>query len=67
MNTRGFGLVGINVIGLSQLNSVLFFYNSNAGKCDPRRNLYVYALTSSPSKYIDFDSRNRLGGAAVFS
>ena len=33
MNTRGFGLVGINLIGSSQLNSILFFNNSNPGRC----------------------------------
>ena len=61
MNTRGFGLVGINVIGSSQLNSVLFFNNSNPGTCES-----VYPLARFPSESIDFDSRNRLGGAAAF-
>ena len=62
MNTRGFGLVGVNVIGSSQLNSILFFNNSNPGTC-----VSPYPLKRlHPSKSIDFDSRNRLGGAATF-
>ena len=61
MNTRGFGLVGINVIGSSQLNSVLFFNNTHPGTCVSPHFLGIF-----PSKSIDFDSRNRLGGAAAF-
>ena len=61
MNTRGFGLVDINVIGSSQLNAVLFFNNSYPGTC-----ISPYILELFPSKSIDFDSRNRLGGAAAF-
>ena len=61
MNTRGFGLVGINVIGFSRLNHVLFFNNTHPGTCVP-----PYDWRLSPSKFIDFDSSNRLGGAAVF-
>jgi transcription initiation factor TFIID subunit 2/histone acetyltransferase MYST3 len=61
MNTRGFGLVGINVIGSSQLNSVLFFNNTYPGTC-----VSPYVLGLFPTKSIDFDSRNRLGGAAAF-
>ena len=61
MNTRGFGLVGINVIGSSQLNSVLFFNNTHPGTC-----VSPHLLGLSPSNSIDFDSRNRLGGAAAF-
>ena len=61
MSTRGFGLVGINVIGSSRLNGVLFFNNSHPGTCVP-----PYRMELFPRKFIDFDSRNRLGGAAVF-
>ena len=61
MNTRGFGLVGINVFGFSQLSGVHFFNNSNPGTCAS-----LYPLEDFPSKSIDFDSRNRSGGAAVF-
>ena len=61
MSTRGFGLVGINVIGTSQLNTVLFFNNSYPGTC-----VSPYILKLFPSKSIDFDSCNRLGGAAAF-
>lgn len=61
MNTRGFGLVGINVIGFSQLNGIHFFNNSNPGTC-----VSLYPLEEFPSKSIDFDSRSRSGGAAVF-
>ncbi len=60
-STRGFGLVGINVIGSSQLNSVLFFNNTYPGTC-----VSPYVLELFPTKSIDFDSRNRLGGAAAF-
>ena len=61
MNTRGFGLLVINVFGFSQFYGVHFFNNSNPGTCAS-----LYPLEDFPSKSIDFDSHNRSGGAAVF-
>ena len=49
------------LIGFSQLNGIHFFNNSNPGTC-----VSPYSLRLSPSKSIDFDSHNRLGGVAVF-
>ena len=63
MNTRGFGLVGINVIGTSQLKNVTFFNNKNPGVCHTN----VSANTIyHPSEVIEYDSLNQLGGAAAF-
>ena len=59
-NTRGFGLVGINVIGISQLTNVLFFNNTNSGVC----NVTKYSVPNS--ELIPYDSANRVGGASVF-
>ncbi len=59
-NTRGFGLVGINVIGISQLRNVLFYNNTNSGVC----NVSKYSIHSS--ELIAYDSANQLGGATVF-
>ena len=60
-NTRGFGLVGINVIGTSLLQSVVFFNNTNPGVCD-----IDLLLNVNVSEVIDTDSRDNVGGAAVF-
>ena len=66
-NTRGFGLVGINVIGISQLRHVLFFNNTNlaTGACF---NVSVLAgfLVTDPSGFIAYESANLVGGAAFF-
>ena len=59
-NTRGFGLVGINVIGISLLRNVLFVNNTNPGVC----NVSKYSL--NPSEAIAYDSAYQLGGATVF-
>ena len=59
MNTRGFGLVGINVIGRSELRNVQFFNNTNPGPCDPSQDIF----SPSPDELQQYDS---LGGAAVF-
>ena len=56
-NTRGFGLVGINVIGVSQLRNVLFINNTNSGVCN---------ASISRSQLIAYDSANQLGGATAF-
>ena len=58
-NTRGFGLVGINVIGNSLLSDVVFFNNTNAGVCIPIQFLNL-------SAFIGYDNRYQLGGAAAF-
>ena len=59
INTKGFGLVGTNVVGRSELINVTFFNNTNAGECDSSRNVF----NPSPSDLANYDS---LGGAAVF-
>ena len=59
-NTRGFGLVGINVIGISQIRNALFVNNTNPGVCS------VLMYLPNPSDSIAYDSANQLGGAAVF-
>ena len=59
-NTRGFGLVGINVIGVSQLRNVLFVNNTNSGVCNASK----YSV--NPSELIAYDSANQLGGATAF-
>ena len=59
-NTRGFGLVGINVIGVSQLRNVSFVNNTNSGVCN------VSKLSISHSQLIAYDSANQLGGATAF-
>ena len=56
-NTRGFGLVGINIIGTSLLQSIVFFNNTNAGVC---------SYNVSVRELIDTDSRDHVGGAAIF-
>ena len=60
MNTSGFGLVGINVIGTSQLRNVTFFNNTNPGVC----NVSTYSFDLR--EVIEYDSLNQLGGAAAF-
>ena len=59
-NTRGFGLVGINVIGVSQLRNVSFVNNTNSGVCN------VSKFSISHSELIAYDSANQLGGATAF-
>ena len=59
VNTKGFGLVGINVVGRSELINVSFFNNTNPGECDPSRNVF----NPSPNELVNYDL---LGGAAVF-
>ena len=59
INTKGFGLVSINVVGTSELISVNFFNNTNPGECNPSRNVF----NPSPSELTNYDS---LGGGAVF-
>lgn len=61
MNTRGFGLVGVNVIGTSQMSDTVFFNNTNPGVCNTSAN------STDHSELIDYDSANQLGGAAVFT
>ena len=58
-NTKGFGLVAINVVGISELSHVNFFNNTAPGECSPTRNVF----NPSPSELSDYDS---LGGGAVF-
>ena len=58
-NTRGFGLVGINVIGVSQLRNVLFFNNTNPGAC-------LKVLAANLNGFFAYDSANLVGGAAFF-
>ena len=60
MNTRGFGLVGINVIGNSLISDTTLVNNTNPGACKTG--------TSKPndiSNLIDYDSANQLGGGAA--
>ena len=59
VNTKGFGLVGINVVGTSELKNVSFYNNTNPGECNPAQNVF----NPSPSELADYDS---LGGAATF-
>ena len=58
VSTKGFGLVGINVVGTSELINVSFFNNTNPGECDPTRKVF----NPSPSELASYDS----GGAAAF-
>ena len=58
-NTRGFGLVGINVIGNSLLRDVVFFNNTNTGVC-------ISIQFHNVSAFVDYDNRYELGGAAAF-
>ena len=58
-NTRGFGLVSINVIGISQLRHDLFVNNTNPGE-------YLNVSLFTVRQLITYDSANQLGGAAVF-
>jgi hypothetical protein len=58
-NAKGFGLVGINVVGTPELINVTFFNNTNPGECDPFQNVF----NPSPNELANYDS---LGGAAVF-
>lgn len=62
MNTRGFGLVGINVIGTSQMSDSVFFNNTKRGAC---RTSSTHSVTDL-NELIDYDSTNQLGGAAFF-
>ena len=57
MNTRGFGLVGINVIGTSQLRNVTFFNNTNPEVC--LTNVSVNP-TYTINQMIEYDSLNQL-------
>ena len=59
VNTKGFGLVGINMVGTSELINVNFFNNTYPGECNPSRNVF----NPSPTELANYDS---LGGAAVF-
>ena len=61
-NTRGFGLVGINVIGNSLLRDVVFFNNTNPGVC----RFITEIMTANLSAFVDYDNRYELGGAAAF-
>ena len=61
MNTRGFGLVGVNMIGASKLKNVHLYNNTNPGNCRKRPQNNVF--TPSISELYQYDS---LGGAAVF-
>ena len=61
-NTRGFGLVGVNVIGTSLLQNVVFVNNTNPGVCSTS----PFAITPNFREAIAYDSANQLGGAAVF-
>ena len=64
VNTRGFGLVGINVIGTSQIKNSLFYNNTNPGPCI---NMSTTGNTNSNfTEAIEDDSLNQLGGAATF-
>ena len=60
-NTRGFGLVGINVIGSSELKNVRFFNNTNPGPCMRTSSRDVF--NPSPE---DLSRYETLGGAASF-
>ena len=65
-NTRGLGLMGVNVIGVSQLRNVLFFNNTNPGVC---LNISILArafATNLTSGFIGYESANQIGGAAFF-
>ena len=65
-NTRGFGLVGINVIGVSQLRNVLFLNNTSPGVCLSSSTLAVAFATNLTSGFVTFESANLVGGAAFF-
>ena len=58
INTRGFGVVGINIIGVSQLTDVLFFNNTNPGTCN-------FLPVQLDGEYIEFETRYNLGGAVA--
>ena len=65
-NTRGFGLVGINVIGISQLRNILFVNNTNLNPGGIVCLQASLSLFTNLSTFIAYESTNLVGGAAVF-